>query len=515
MDTRWRRYAPLGLYLALGSAVAAGVLVIIQREWNIYLQVSLGLIVIGLAMYALLDPAGLRKVLTGRQARYGSNALVLSVAFIGILVVVNYLLYAKSQRWDLTEDKQNTLATETLETLGKLESPVMVQAFFTPQTPSDRARTLLDQYKFNARGKFDYTFIDPVADPITASQENITRDGTLVMKMGDRREMVTILTEKEITGGLVRLMNTQAVGIYFLTGHGERSPLGTDNTSLSKVKQALEAKGYLVSQLNLLADRKIPDDAKIVVVAGPTKSLSQDEVTLLDQFLQADGSLIVMQEPLLVTQFGDQPDLLADYLSQNWGIESGKDIIVDQTSNQPFVAFTGSYASHAITQKMQGLGSYFPTARSLRVAGDQPEYSRTELVFTSELAWAETDLAAVSASGEIGPNEGELVGRVPLCVVQENTSSKKNRLVVFGDVDFASDAHFDNFGNSDLIINTIDWAAEQENLINLTPKTPIQRVLLPPQRYTMGLLLFGSVFLLPGLVLVAGITVWIRRRKRG
>jgi ABC-type uncharacterized transport system involved in gliding motility auxiliary subunit len=333
--------------------------------------------------------------------------------------------------------------------------------------------------------------------------------------MGDRREAISILTEKEITGGLVRLMNAESVGIYFLTGHGERSPVGTDNTSLSKVAQALEAKGYLVSQLNLLADRKIPEDAKVIVVAGPTRSLSPDEISLLDQFLQTNGSLIVMEEPLPVTQIGDQPDLLADYLNQTWGIDSGKDIIVDQTSNQPFVAFTGSYANHAVTQKMQGLGSYFPTARSIRIAGERPGFTQTELAFTSELAWAETDLAAVTGQGEIGPSEGELVGRVPTSVVVENASSNQNRLVVFGDVDFASDAHFDSYGNSDLIVNTIDWAAEQENLINLTPKTPIQRVLLPPQRYTMGLLLFGSVFMLPGLVLAAGITVWLRRRKRG
>jgi hypothetical protein len=142
MDTKWRRFAPLGLYLALASAVAAGVLFIIQREWNIYLQVSLGLIVIGLAVYALLDPAGLRKALTGRQARYGSNALVLSIAFIGILVVVNYLLYNKSQRWDLTEDQQNTLATETLETLNKLDSPVTAPELYWISTSSTQMASL-------------------------------------------------------------------------------------------------------------------------------------------------------------------------------------------------------------------------------------------------------------------------------------------------------------------------------------------------------------------------------------
>jgi ABC-type uncharacterized transport system involved in gliding motility auxiliary subunit len=515
MDTKWRRYAPVGLYLALLALVAAGVLFIVQREWNIYLQVSLALVVGGLAVYGLLDPDALRKALTGRQARYGSNALVLSIAVIGILVVVNFLLYNNSKRWDLTEDQQNTLASETLLALEKLESPVQAQAFFTARISSDRARTLLDQYKFNSDGKFEYTFIDPDADPISAQQENITLDGTVVLKMGERRELLSIVTEKEITGGLVRLMNTESVGIYFLTGHGERSPIGTDDTALSKVMQALEAKGYKVEQLNLLADRNIPEDARVILVAGATRPVSQDEMTLLDNFLQAGGSLIVMEEPLPLTEFGDQPDLMADYLNQTWGIESGKDIIVDLTSDQPFVAYTGSYADHAITQRMQGLGSYFPTARSIHALGDNPGYTQTELAFTSEQAWAEIDLAAVIAQQEISPQEGERIGSVPMIVLVESSASSGNRLAVFGDVDFASDGHVDNYGNGDLIVNTIDWAAEQENLINLTPKTPTQRVMLPPQRYTMGLLLFGSVFLLPGLVLVAAVAVWIQRRKRG
>jgi len=88
-------------------------------------------------------------------------------------------------------------------------------------------------------------------------------------------------------------------------------------------------------------------------------------------------------------------------------------------------------------------------------------------------------------------------------------------VVVIGDSDFASDANFSRYGNGDLLVNSIDWAVGQENLINLTPKDTIQRVLVPPQRYTLGMILFGSVFLLPGVVLLSGIIVWIQRRKRG
>ena len=87
--------------------------------------------------------------------------------------------------------------------------------------------------------------------------------------------------------------------------------------------------------------------------------------------------------------------------------------------------------------------------------------------------------------------------------------------MVFGDSEFASDTYFTQYGNGDMMINSVDWAAEQEGLISLTPKDNIERLMIPPGRYTMNLILLGVVFILPGLVLLAGILVWLQRRQRG
>ena len=84
-----------------------------------------------------------------------------------------------------------------------------------------------------------------------------------------------------------------------------------------------------------------------------------------------------------------------------------------------------------------------------------------------------------------------------------------------GDADFASDQYFQSYGNGDFIINIVDWAAQQEKLINLTPKANTQRVLALPNQYTVGLLLFGILIVLPGLVLVFGIYNWVSRRRKG
>lgn len=110
MNRKLRRFAPLGLYLSLLAVLVSLGLYIVQREWNLYLQISLACIIVGLAIFAVLDPEKVRTALTGRQARYGSNALVMTLAFFGIVVVANFLAYKNPYRWDLTENKQNTLA---------------------------------------------------------------------------------------------------------------------------------------------------------------------------------------------------------------------------------------------------------------------------------------------------------------------------------------------------------------------------------------------------------------------
>ena len=105
MDSKWRRFAPLGLYLALLAGLTAIGLYFVQREWNLALQISLALFVIGLAAFAVLDPGRLRRALTGRQARYGSNAVIVTIAVLGILGMITYLAYKNDKRWDVTEDQ--------------------------------------------------------------------------------------------------------------------------------------------------------------------------------------------------------------------------------------------------------------------------------------------------------------------------------------------------------------------------------------------------------------------------
>jgi ABC-type uncharacterized transport system involved in gliding motility auxiliary subunit len=508
-----KKIAPYGLYLALVAALTAAGLYIVERSFNLPLQISLALIVVGLALYALLDPQKLKETLAGRQARYGSNAFILFLAFLGILIVINYVAFQNSPRVDLTEDKTNTLTTETMDTLAALTEPVKADAFFSSRFSSTTTEELLANYKRNSKGLFDYEFIDPEQDPVRANSAGVTRDGTIVLNQNGRTEQVSYSSEQELTNALVRLSNPGQRSVYFLTGHGEYSPDDSGDRSYSSLKTTLEAKNYTVTTLNLLAERQIPADALALIAAGPTKPLSQDEVSLIDAYLAQGGSLVYLVEPRVVTEFGDTIDPLAQYLSTNWGVDIGENMVIDLNYNPPVVALSGSYGQHAITEKMYNQATIFPSARSVTVGLPPSDVTVTPLVATSDNSWAET--SAEELANEVSYTDGvDTPGPIQLASAAENTTSQA-RVVVVGDSDFAGGQYYAQYGNGDFITNIVDWAAQQDSLINLTPKTTTQRLLVSPSQLTMNLLLLGVIIVIPGLVVVAGITVWIQRRRRG
>lgn len=286
---------------------------------------------------------------------------------------------------------------------------------------------------------------------------------------------------------------------------------------LSQAKRVLESKNYVIKNLNLLSAEGIPEDAAVVVIAGPIYPLEATEVEMLSAFLSSGGAMVLMQDSPIFTEYGDQVDLLAAYLADTWGIFMGQDLIIDQTSFLGYTAPVGVAAiNHPISQKIQGVATAFPTARSVQISESGSGAVATELITTaSDGSWAETDLETLAAGGDITDNpEDDTLGSVSIAVVAEDFTTG-SRVVVFGDVNFVMNANFTFFGNGDLFVGAVDWAVGQEDLITLTPNTSIERYMLPPQPYLLNLILLFVVILLPGTVLVTGIVVWAQKRRRG
>ncbi len=487
---------------------------------TLILSISAAVTVLGFAAYAMLNPEAVLRFLGGRQARYGSNALIMTLAFVGIIVAANILAInaPKDQLVDLTEDKSNTLAPETIAVLKSLPEKMTATGFFSSQYPTDQADKLLSNMQANSEGNFSYRFVDPVSNPVEAKNAGVTGDGKVALEMGGRSEIADYADETEMLRAINRLLNPEERTVYFITGHGERNIEASGPTGLSRAKETLENKNYTVKELNLLADNKIPEDARVVIIVGPTKPLTPAEVGLLNKYLQGGGSVIVMEDPVPLTDFGDASDPLAESLSRVWGVTLRNDFVVDDTSSISENAIGANYSSsHPITSAMTN-ATIFPYARTIEVKPSGDVMNVSSLVETSpdSNSWGETDFSALEADSamiSLDP-ETDTPGPVILAAAVEDLINK-GRLVVFGNSLFISDDGFDAYGNGDLFVAAVDWGAGDDAPVDITITPPTERTFMTPGGLKLVAILLGSACIIPGLVLGAGVATYFSRKRRG
>jgi ABC-type uncharacterized transport system involved in gliding motility auxiliary subunit len=191
----------------------------------------------------------------------------------------------------------------------------------------------------------------------------------------------------------------------------------------------------------------------------------------------------------------------------------------------PEVPIAAKYNTHPITDRFNLLTAY-ALARSVasNQAGANNRFAQN-LVETSPRSWAESDIQQLMTSGQVGleTDKGDIAGPVsiaaavsaPVDAPADNAAPEgpkpESRVVVFGDSDFASNRWLGTSGNRDLFLNAVNWLAQQENLISIRAKDPEDR------RITMSAdtdrrIFWLTVLIIPGLILLAGVQAWWRRR---
>lgn len=514
------RIKPFSRYIAgLGAvALVAAVALFALRGMRLDLpaEVLLALGILGLAAFVVLEPDAVRRALTGRTARYGSNAVLYSVALLAFLTLVNFLAGRHPQRADLTAGGQYSLSPQTVRILKELQTPVQVTAYMTGMYFDRReAEDLLKEYSVRGGERFSYEVIDPELKPALARQAGITRDGTLVFTAGERRQDVFTVSEQEFTSAILKVSSEEQKTVYFLIGHGERDPEDFSQQGFSQAKRGLEQDNYQVATLNLAITDTIPADIAALVIADPQKPLIEDEKKRLQSYLVKGGRALILQDPL--------NDAGLNELLEPYFVKFENDVVIDPAASllgDPASPAVSRYRFSQITQDLPL--TFFPRARSISQIGEPPTgggVTLTPLVETSPQSWGETDLQSRQVRFDPG---ADLQGPRTLAYAVESPAalgseeaktarSTKTRLVVVGDSDFASNALIGSLGNGDLFLNAVNWVAEEESLISIRPKPREQRTVnLTGQ--SANLIFLSTVVFLPLAVLAVGFSVWWQRR---
>ena len=311
----------------VGTAVvfAAVAIRFVRPEWDQYGTQAAW---VGLALVVLYTLGQWREIVEyfrRRQARYGAVATVGVLVALAIVVAVNYLASRQNKRWDLTASRQNSLSEQTVKVLQSLTAPVKFTVF-DKQTDLERFRGRLTEYSYNSP-QVSVDYIDPDTRPIVAREFDIQAYGTVVIDYMGKRERVTSDTEQDLTNGLIKAMSTMERKVYFLQGHGEKEPNRTERDGYSAVSGSLRRDNYMVERLVLAQMKEVPDDATVVLIAGPTTDLLDTEAEAIRRYLARAGKLMVMVDPLLGPQAAPMPNL--EGIVKEWGVTLGNNVVVD------------------------------------------------------------------------------------------------------------------------------------------------------------------------------------------
>lgn len=437
------------------------------------------------------------------------DALVSIVSLLGVLVFAYLFAVRHPLRRDFTREGRFRLTPETTKILDALDDDVTVFAFYREGDDSRiPMKDLLDEYAAHGK-RFRYRFIDPDRNPGWAKEYSVKSYGTTVVQRGERRAALFTASEAQITGAIVRVTREGMRTLGVVTGHGEHAIGDEEKEGLSELRGALEKARVDVREVFLLRDAIDPQTHAALLLAGPSKDLLPEERAALETYAGAGGAVVAFVDP------GAYPEL-ARFLERE-GIALGDDIIVDRLSQvfgaDNLVPVVSNYPASAITKDFH-LATFYPIARSVSLVEDAPPGSRGEaVVVTGPGSWGERDVRRLLEERKAAEDPAsDRKGPLPLAVVRERPAGTgRARLVVFGDSDFATNAHFLRSGNGDLAQNAIAWAMGDEDPATVRPRDfPAEPVVLT--RGQGRLLFWLPVVGFPAVVALAGALLVLRRR---
>lgn len=519
---KWTRHQWAELTLSLGVAllISSYVRYSMQGELLRFSEILLiagGVLIVG---SIVLGIPNILSYFSRRSSQLGTNTAVLTLGVIGILVALNYAGYKYHKNFDLTSEHLYTLSPQTKKIVSGLKQDVTIARFDNPadQTPpKQRFDDLMSEYK-NLNSHLRYLKVDPQEKPEIAQQYGAQHMGDVIVASGTRKEPVKAgaegePSEQEITSAILKITTTKVKTVCFVTGHGEKSLAEDGASGYSAVDQGLKKEGYDTKSVNLVQSDSVPSDCEVLVVAGPMTGYFPQETAMIQKYLDNGGKALIEEDP--VSQKGQQdPNLEAVY--KDWNVDVGTNVIVDASGvgrlfgTGPAVPLVVDYGTSPITKDLEHGMTFFPLARTVSIADKSKTLpDDVELLKTSARSFTIPNLDQKEVKFDPAKDTAGPLSIGVAATKQEN--GKQARLVVIGNSNYAANQWINLQHNGDLFFNTVDWLAQDSNLISIRPKSMADRhVTLTQAQSTF--LWWLDLILLPGIVIVSGIVIWVKRR---
>ncbi len=486
-------------------------------DWVPFCWVALGLSVFFVGFTFFIDRKFFAEFFSMKTTKHGMSMGAMILLVVTLLVIINFIGVRKYKVFDFSISQSNTLSEQSIKLLKALDSDLKVRFFYKKGVEGNEEnrkqfRELIKKYQ-DQSDKVVLDFVEVNERPDLASDFGVDKgSGVVFMEYKGKRNRIDKIEEQDISSALVKVTRATSKVIYFTTGHGEKSlDEVKDASGLNALKMLLESNNYTVKTVALSQASKVPDDADLVVVAGPKQDFMDFEIKAVEEYLKKGGSM-----------------MLALDSQQTMGLE--------KITSKLGVAFDGTYIWNLIETPLgkavnQGpaFGAIYSSTSEITKAFGRDEAAlfihptslrRLEKVPTGVVIddIVRTPAASVSYKTLQIKEEGGIQG--PFTIASEikgkfpgaDDSAKSFSLILVGDSNFMNNQLLFKNLNRDLLLNSVAWLAKEEGLISISPKeTQKTELTLTPVKFS--LFLFGIIIPIPVLMLVIATTLWMKRRN--
>ena len=468
-----------------------------------------------------------------KKFRYGASSTLIAVFFIVIIVLANQVVTRFNVRIDLTANRMYTISDQTRQALANINEDVQIFTLYPLGQEINLITEVVNQYP-GISNRIRVENRDPLLNPAFLAEfgDDIAPNSIIVTSANRTRivhpnELFTIqlnpftfqmepthfVVEPTITNAILYVVADTAAHVYELIGHG-------NPTLQQEFINLLSANGYQHGTLNLLTDF-IPDHADLLIFSTPRWDISPNEADLIINFLDNGGSAFFAIDQIpedfentrrvldafgIMISGGFLHEMAGRHAAGNprWvhPLISQHDINRSILDNERFMLLMDSQviAASPLTREHHVfnhlLGSTGQSFVRLNPANVSPSRMDDDLAGPFILGAAIEDFVPNVAH----PEGGHTV-----------------RIVMLG-----SSTIFDNEinqavsgANGEFFINSINWLLNHEMSHIIVPPVPLIRDdFLMVTQQEQNILSVLAMAGLPGIILIFGGIVWLRRRNR-
>ena len=474
----------------------------------------------------------IKKGINKKTLKNGSYSVVLSVIFVVIIVVVNLIVDAFPSTYteiDVSDQQLFSIGDQTKDFLKELDKDVTIYQIAQSGSEDEVVSKLLQKYE-EASDHIKVETKDPVVNPKFTSEytDEEVSSNSLIVVCGDRSKVVDYNNiyessmdyttysyttsgfdgEGQITSAISYVTSDNLPVLYTLDGHGEKS---LDST----LQEDIEKANMEIKSLNLLTEESVPEDADCLMINSPSTDISEDERDAIIEYLENGGKAMIFSD------YTEESMDNFDAVLENYGVERVDGIVIEGDAQHyamqmPYYLLPDVGSAEAVSDfSSQGYFILAPYAQGIRQLDNVRDTLTIEsLLTTSDDAYSKTDLNTETLEKTDEDIDGPF--DIGVSITEEVDDDKTTQIVYYSTANLM-DSQINQMvagGNEQMITESLNWMCSTDETSTISiPSKSLEVSYLTVTAYDAAYWKICVMGLIPGVFLVVGFVVWLKRRK--